>query len=174
MEVVRQNPAEDQADYGRFAEILLQETILLKGIAGLQEQVKLAVVKREWDDFEALQSVLEEQSRIFQALEAERDLIFGDFSEGVGASAWERFFSFSSRYGKEKQGALLEAYRTLKLESLRLRLASSSLLRYLEEARAVADEFLDAAFPERRGRLYSRRGTVVKSDMRSMIVNRRF
>ena len=59
------------------------------------------------------------------------------------------------------------------METFKIRLTNDTLLRYLNEARATAAAFLEAAFPDLKGRLYSRRGTQVPADMRSMVLNQR-
>jgi hypothetical protein len=43
---------------------------------------------------------------------------------------------------------------------------------YLNEARLLVAGFLDAAFPDRKGKIYSRRGVQVQADMRSMVLNK--
>ncbi|MDR1212333.1 MAG: hypothetical protein LBK40_08905, partial [Spirochaetaceae bacterium] len=64
------------------------------------------------------------------------------------------------------------SFRQVKLLILRIRMANESLLRYIEEAKTTVADFLDAAFPDRRGRFYTCRGKTVASDMRSMVLDR--
>jgi hypothetical protein len=51
-------------------------------------------------------------------------------------------------------------------------LENDALTHYLDGARAVVADFLEAAFPDRHGKIYSRQGTRIHADMRSMVLNR--
>jgi hypothetical protein len=48
------------------------------------------------------------------------------------------------------------------------------LAHYLRQAHALVSDFLDAAFPDRKGRFYTRQGTPRAADMRSMVLDRQF
>jgi hypothetical protein len=154
--------------------ILTREIGLLEKISLVQIRVKNAVINREWADFEQLLDSLGTFSAEFEALEEERTGIFADLlpskngkDEGAG------FYAMVSRFPAEERKTLTGLYRQLKMETFKIRLANDTLLRYLNEARSTVEAFLEAAFPDRKGRLYSRQGTQVPSDMRSMVLNQR-
>jgi hypothetical protein len=85
-----------------------------------------------------------------------------------------RLYAFASRLPEAERRQFTELYRGLRLRAMRLRAASDALLLYLSEAKNTVDGFIDAAFPERKSKLYSRRGTQIAADMRSMVLNRVF
>jgi hypothetical protein len=155
--------------------ILRQEIALMEKITSLQLLVRTAVMNREWVDFESLLNSLGEISGEFESLEFERERIFSGFAERTGSKDEPAgFYSLASRLPDTERRELTELYRRLKLEHIRIRLANDSLMGYLKEARTTVAGFLEAAFPDRKGRLYSRRGTQIPSDMRSMVLNRSF
>ncbi|MDR2020321.1 MAG: hypothetical protein LBQ14_06115 [Treponema sp.] len=154
--------------------ILTGEIGLLEKIALIQMQVKNAVINREWADFELLLDTLGKFSAEFETLEEERIRLFADLlpqKDGKGEGAG--FYAMISRFSAEERKALTGLYRQLKMETFKIRLANDTLLRYLNEARTTVTAFLEAAFPDRKGRLYSRRGTQVPADMRSVVLSRR-
>jgi hypothetical protein len=85
-----------------------------------------------------------------------------------------RLYAFASRLPETERRQFTDLYRGLRLRAMKLRAASDSLLLYLNEAKNTVDGFVDAAFPERKSKLYSRRGVQIAADMRSMVLNRVF
>jgi hypothetical protein len=176
------NPSEKSV-YTECAAVLNREAGLLKKIAALQELVRAAVINREWTDFEAHLAAIGRIGGEFEVLDQERRRIFALFSREGGASpAYQAgdsgdrgdFYALVSRFPREEGRELTALYRQLKLETLKIRLENEALMRYLSEGRAVVAGFLEAVFPDRKGRLYSRRGKQVQADMRSIVLNRHF
>jgi hypothetical protein len=165
----------------KYADILKREIEILGKISSIQDLVRTAVVKREWVDFESLLAGMHEQGSEFELLEAERAGIFADIvPEKSRGQASEQdaealnFYTLISRFPEDKRKELGELYRKLKQEALKTRMANDALLRYLNEGRTVIAAFLEAAFPDRKGKLYSRWGKQIRTDMRSMVLNRSF
>ncbi|MDR1177579.1 MAG: hypothetical protein LBK64_01990 [Spirochaetaceae bacterium] len=154
-------------------EILNEEIAILEKLVLSQDMVRQAVIAREWADFEGKIDELNRQRDRFEELESERSRLFMRFlPDGESKDEDLGFYSLISRLPPEKRGTFAGSFRQVKLLILRIRLANESLLRYIEEARATVADFLDAAFPDRRGRFYTRRGKTVASDMRSMVLDR--
>jgi hypothetical protein len=164
--------------YEGCSSILERETALLREIEALQKLVWDAVVSREWTDFEAHIGTLNDFSAEFDALEAERTEILAEFQENAPFSAHQaeetRFYALVAQFPDAQRASLTNKYRELKAETLRVRISNDALLAYLAEARATVTGFLEAAFPDRKGRVYSRQGSAVPADMRSMVLNHRF
>jgi hypothetical protein len=159
-------------EYGECLLILKQEHELLQQIGGLQNSVKNAITNREWTDFEEHLGSLASIGDEFEALDLERIQIFTNFSkqlgfnhEGVG------FYNFVARLPEPERRELSELYRRIKMQTLEVRFANDSLTEYLNEAQTLVSGFLEAAFPDRRGKLYTRQGTQAAPDMRSMVLN---
>ncbi len=155
--------------------ILRQETSLLERFAAAQEVVRHAVFAREWVDLEALLNRLDGYAQDFQALETERARIFEEVLRTEGRNGDSvGFYTIISRLPEGKRRELTDLYRRLKLDTLKVRLANEALTRYLSEAKTTVSNFLEAAFPDRKGRLYTRRGTQMPSEMRSIVLDRSF
>jgi hypothetical protein len=159
-------------EYDECACILKQELQMLEQIQVLQNEVKNAVRNRQWTDFEGHLGSLAAIGDEFEALDLERVQIFTAFArkmgfnhEGVG------FYAFAARLPEPEQRELSELYRRIKMRTLGVRVANDSLTDYLDETQAVVSGFLEAVFPDRKGKIYSRQGTQVTPDMRSMVLN---
>jgi hypothetical protein len=167
----------------KYTDILKREIEILGRISSMQELVRNAVVNREWMNFESLLEKMHEQGNEFELLEAERIGLAADFipEKAPGGAPLNHkadeaagFYALISRFPEDKEKELGGLYRKLKLETLKTRMANDALLRYLNEGRSVIAAFLEAAFPDRKGRLYSRWGRQIQADMRSMVLNRSF
>jgi hypothetical protein len=149
--------------------------------AALQKMVETAVKKREWADFEALFGELNVIGGKLAALETGREALFTECASDGGRGQSPdlgddkgRLYALAARLPAEQRGELTAMYRSLKLESLKLRQSGEALTAYLADARATIAGFFEAAFPDRGGRIYTARGTPVSHDMRSMVLNRAF
>ncbi|MDL2228926.1 hypothetical protein LJC14_01620 [Treponema sp. OttesenSCG-928-L16] len=155
--------------------IMKQETEILGNINHLQDALRRAVMQREWTDFEAMLSAINAYNNDFEALEYERVRVFSSFSDNPEENnPGSGFYTLISRLPEDLRKEISELYRCLKVEILKIRLSNDSLMQYLAEAKTTISSFLEAAFPDRKGRLYSRRGTHLPPDMRSMVLNRQF
>jgi hypothetical protein len=164
----------DKNEAAGCSHILTREIGLLEKIALVQIQVKNAVINREWADFELLLDTLGKFSAEFETLEKERIGLFANlFPPKDGKDEGAGFYAMVSRLPAEERKTLTGLYRQLKMETFKIRLANDTLIRYINEARSTVSAFLEAAFPDRKGLLYSRRGIQIPSDMRSMVLNQR-
>jgi hypothetical protein len=158
--------------------ILLKEYELVQKAASLQDAIQKAVKSREWTGFEGHFTALNAIEGELAALEKERERLFAEWdgaTENVPDLGDDkgRFYAFAARLPLAERNELTAIYRSLKLESLKLRMAGESLMSYLGEARATLAGFFEIAFPDRGGRIYTNRGTAVSHDMRSVVLNRR-
>jgi hypothetical protein len=161
--------------YDKCLLILGRETEVLKKISALQELVWKAVAAREWADFESFNGAINALGGEFEVLEGEREKLLSelDTKQGRGDEK-SRFYTLVSRFSPELRNELTQIYRNLKLEALKVRMSNDTLLNYLAEVRTVTAGFLEAAFPDRAGRLYTPQGTQIPADMRSVVLNRHF
>ncbi|GAB1481619.1 hypothetical protein MASR2M78_04340 [Treponema sp.] len=157
----------------RCMDVLKQETALLERLAAAQELVRQSVFAREWADLETMLSRLSSYGDEFVLLEAERERLFSEISGLFGGERESiSFYSLASRLPLNERKELTELYRRLKLDTLKVRLANEALTSYLSDARSTLSGFMDAAFPDRKGRIYSRRGKTVHSEMRSIVLDK--
>uniref|UniRef100_A0A7C3IL03 Flagellar protein FlgN n=1 Tax=Gracilinema caldarium TaxID=215591 RepID=A0A7C3IL03_9SPIR len=153
--------------------ILQKEIALLERLAAAQDVVSQAVFSRDWTDMDALFKRLEEYSNEFEALEKERTSIFSGLGRELGFEH-ERlsFYTLATRLEQETRRQMTDLYRRLKLDILKIRLANENLNQYIATNRSVISEFLQAAFPDRKGKLYSRHGREIHAEMRSIVLDR--
>jgi hypothetical protein len=138
----------------------------------LQNLVYEAVVNRDWSGFEANFSRLGEIGEEFTALEHKRERLFAGFRAESDAST--KFYSLTAGLPPEQRGELTDIYRSLKLETLKVKIAGESIMNFIAGARATVAGFFEIAFPDRKGKIYTPYGMPVSHDMRSIVLNRSF
>jgi hypothetical protein len=155
--------------------ILQQEIALLERLAATQEVVRIAVVNRDWTDLERVIARLDEYGQEFKQIEEQRTALFSEITKESGYPQEEvGFYGVVIHLPLEQRKELTDLYRRLKLDTLRIRLANDSLNQYLSVAKGVVSDFLQAAFPDRKGKRYSRQGKEIHSEMRSIVLDRSF
>jgi hypothetical protein len=180
--MVKENAAAVQCgnpEYGRCTAVLEQERELVTKIAGMQALVREAVINRQWMDFESHMKALGQIGARFEDLDRERIRIFASFSgngntPGKAGEDAAGFYALAARFPPDERKAITDVYRNLKTETIKVRIESDALMNYLSEASLLVTGFLEAAFPDRKGKIYSRSGAQVQADMRSMVLNRHF
>jgi hypothetical protein len=156
------------------------EIELADRIRAMIAMVRRAVEGREWVDFEPLMDSLSQNGAGFEALEREREAAFAALAEKDGSAAGAApakeagFYALVARLPAEERQTLTGAYRNLKLAVFRVGIENSALMNYLNGIRGIVSDFIAAAFPDRKSRLYTRRGGQANADMRSMILDRQF
>jgi len=153
-------------------DVLLRESELVQHIAGLQNCIREAVIHRNWSDVERHFKALDALGEEFAVLEGERKRIFTGIQGESDDSA--RFYALAAHLPDEQRIELTAIFRSLKLETLRIRAAGESLMAYIADARATIAGFFAIAFPDRGGKIYTPYGMPVSHDMRSMVLNRAF
>ncbi|MDR2246195.1 MAG: flagellar protein FlgN [Treponema sp.] len=158
--------------YTECAAVLKQEIELLDKISALQAQVQNAIINREWTDFEGRFESLAAIGDEFEALDLERAEVFARFATEAGFKGEDAsFYRCAARLPEAERKELSELYRRIKMRTVEVRLANESLAKYLSEMQTVVSGFLEAVFPDRKGRIYTRQGTQSSPDMLGMALN---
>jgi hypothetical protein len=154
---------------------MTQEIELLKKIATVQETVRQAVLAREWTDFDWKIAQVNMLGEEFALLDAERDALFSGLAGRLETGAGEApaFYALAALLPKDQQRELCGLYRAIKMETLKMRVFNETLINYLHESRTMAAAYLEALFPARGGKLYTRKGDRINGDLKSMVLNRR-
>jgi hypothetical protein len=155
-----------------FSLVLAKEIEILEKIPPLQGMIRDAVIKREWTDYETLTETVNELGEHFETLDAEREALFKTLGgEQEGESS---FYAWTSKLPSHEREEIAALYRRLKMTALQIKISNDTLMEYLREVKSTVAGVLERAYPDRRGKMYSRKGTEREADMRSVMVNRTF
>ncbi|MCL2244852.1 MAG: hypothetical protein FWC03_10370 [Treponema sp.] len=167
--------------YEKCREILLGECEVIQSAAFTQEKLRIAVMNKEWMDFERYSGEMNAIEAKMTLFESERERLFEVFEALTRQNTYSgindakgRFYRMASFLPENQRNDLTAIYRSLKMETLKLRLANEALITYMAGIKSTLSEFFSLAFPERAGKLYTPRGTHFSHDMRSMVLNQSF
>jgi len=152
--------------------ILLSEIEVLGKIPPLQVLIRDAVINREWADYEALMESIGSVGQDFEILENRRIELFSRLADCAGADEKESFYQLAARLPETERNELTALYRRLKMETLQIRLANDTLMDYLRETKAAIQGALENAYPDRKGKIYTRTGAEREAEMKSVMLNR--
>jgi hypothetical protein len=163
-------------DYRRCVELLGAELTKLQKIEAIQASVRRAVLNREWADFDWKIAEIKQLGIEFAELDAERAELFADLQRQAPGNSNPSggllpFYAVSARLPADQRRELSSLYRAIKMEILKNRTLNDSFLNYLLEAKNTAAAYLDAVFPARGGKLYTRKGAQSGRDLKSMVIN---
>jgi hypothetical protein len=167
--------------YEKCRNILLQESELIQNAAAIQEKIRFAVTERELSDFEDNLSAMHSIESKLAELEDEREKLFSVFETlihqknfSATLDAKGRFYTLVSMLPENQRNDLTSIYRSLKVETIKLRMANEALMTYLNGVKETLKDFFALAFPDRYGKMYTNQGTSFSHDMRSMVLNSSF
>jgi hypothetical protein len=165
---------ENTWDYTRCVKVMKEEVELLKKIASVQDSVRKAVLDKEWADFDWKIAEVNMLGEEFARLDAERDALFAGLAERLETKNGEppAFYALAALLPPAQQRELWGLYRAMKMETLKMRVFNESFVNYLHESRTMAAAYLEAIFPARGGKLYTRKGSRINGDLKSMVLNR--
>jgi len=162
-------------NYEKCRDILLKECEMIQNARTEQEKIRLAVMNREWTDFENHFKTMNGIECELVWLENERENLLNEFKRDSNENdSKSLFYAMASRLPEEQRNDLTAIYRSLKLESIKLRMANDALMNYLAGIKGTLTDFFSLAFPDRGGKMYTPKGTHFSHDMRSMVLNQSF
>jgi hypothetical protein len=156
-------------EYRQCKAVLNAELEALIEAGTVQALVNEAVTRKNWLDFEASIRMAGQLAARIEELEQERVALM----KGVGGTI-PRFYEYAMRFANDEREELCGLYRAVKFEAARLRFQVEALAHYLGECKTIVSGLLEAAFPERRGRIYGRSGVERNAGMGGIVLDRRF
>jgi hypothetical protein len=165
-------------DYSSCVSVFNREIELLKKIFTVEESVHQAVMAREWADFEWRIAEINQLSEDFNLLEAQRVEVLASLEEKNSIDTETKPQSEHSFYAlaaanltPEECREISRLYRELKMETLKVKTLNETFMSYVDELRAMTTAWLEAIFPVKGGKLYTRKGLQATRDLRSIMLN---
>ncbi|MDR0550777.1 MAG: hypothetical protein LBG72_02030 [Spirochaetaceae bacterium] len=157
--------------YEALLSSLHDELEALCGVSAILEQVNSALRDKRWEDYDRFMSAISAIGAKIERIENERGVLMRCKDNENGEL---RFYTFIADFEYAERCALGDVYRDMKKQVARIRSANNAVHDYLTAQMSLVTGIMEAAFPERRGKIYGRCGKPRNSDMRSMILNRAF
>jgi hypothetical protein len=156
-------------EFERCEAVLNSELEALVEAGSAQTLVAEAVRRKCWVDFDAFVRTINELGVRLEGFEKERLALM----PGVNGSSGG-FYDFARRFPDDERQVLCGLYRQVRLEAARVRFSAEALAVYLGEARVLVSGLIEAAFPEKRGKIYGKSGMERGKELGGIVLDRRF
>lgn len=154
-------------EFARCEAVLNAELMALAEAGEVQALVSEAVKRRDWVDFDASIGAINRIGARIEELEKERLALMPGVNGG-------NFYQFAGLFPDNERRILCGLYRQVKMEAARARFAAAALASYLGGARSLVSGMIEAAFPEKRGKIYGRSGVERSAKLDGLVLDRRF
>ena len=136
------------------------------------ERLKDSFQAREWTAGLAVAERMQDFSGRIEEAEAGREAAFRLLRENLGRPGEAAFSAVLPRLPDDCRAELEESWRGLRTAVVRLKTASGRLRYSAETLAGLLTRMLEAVFPQRKGKIYSRRGTAT-APTGSLLVDRK-
>jgi hypothetical protein len=136
-----------------------RETALFVQLGEEVEKLKGSFQDHQWIPGLEVAERIQGYAGMIEQVEADREAAFRSLRDELGQDVATGFSVILPRLPEECRGELEESWRGLRTAVVRLKTASGRLRYAAEALGGTLTRMLEALFPQRRGRIYSRRGT---------------
>ncbi|HKL87268.1 MAG TPA: hypothetical protein VJ861_13150 [Treponemataceae bacterium] len=153
-------------------ELLIKEITVITNLISCQKRMYQAVVQRDWILFQKELMFSGKMTETFTALEQLRLSLLAETK--IEAELSTDFYRSTACLPEERRLRANELYRELKKLLLLSQSENRVLQAYVSNARSVVSGIVDTLVPVRRNKIYSKRGSLVSTNIESLVLNRSF
>lgn len=158
--------------FARLEEILRNETSVLQALYACQKRMYECVLVRDWVLLQKETSEAGTYSTIFTRLDDERIACVRDVAPDAEGS--RDFYAITASLEGEQRLRLNNLFREMKRLLLLSKTENDVFNTYINNARTVIAGMLETVLPGRKNKIYTRRGSIVSSNVDSLVLNRSF
>ncbi len=157
-----------------FCQVMRKEAALFEIILAEEKLMTLAIRERKWESLEkAIRGIDALEGELAQ-VESEREGIFDILKKDAGLGADANFYTWAVRLPTDIRDGITELYRCLKSRAMAARAQGTAIAGYLTESRTVLAGIMEELFPQRRGKIYDKRGGHRESEMTKVILDQAY
>ena len=149
-----------------------RETALFGELGAEVEKLKDSFQAKQWIPGLAVAERIQGFAARIEQAETDRETAFRSLREQLGKDDGSGFSALLPRLPEDCRGELEQSWRGLRASVVRLKTASGRLRYAADVLGGTLTRMLEAVFPQRRGRIYSRRGTAT-APSGSLLVDRK-
>jgi hypothetical protein len=156
----------------QIEELLLKEQDILSVLLACQKRMYESVVIRDWVMLQKEAELSQAISNSFLSLEEQRKQVTRPTMKGVGNP--KDFYSVTANFAPDVRSRLNDLFRDIKRLLLLSKTENDVFNAYISNARILVSGIIESAVPARRNRIYSRHGSLVSTNVESLVLNRSF
>ena len=156
----------------RLLDTLEVEATLLDRYRRGQEELRVYLKERQWEEMTRLLERLDLLSQEISQVEERRYSLFESLAAHYGLPRAVDFYQLVVRMPQDVQEPLAEAYRRIKITVTQIEGISLAIDVYIRSVGEVMNQVLGEFYPHRKGNIYSRHGRSVPVNSNPMIFNK--
>lgn len=153
--------------------ILGKEIELIDSFSHAEELIMESVLNSNWDNLEMAINQTKELSVLINTLDKQRDDCVEILRESAGENDDIHFYRLTAKLEINQKNKVNDLYRTLKLSVLNLQNINWRIDAYVGTVTGIMKQTLKDIYPNRRGSLYSKTGTIREAENNPMVLNRK-
>ena len=153
-------------------ELLIKEITVITNLIACQKRMYQAVVKRDWILFQKELMFSGKMTETFMDLEEMRLSVLSETK--IDRDLISDFYSSTACLPEERRVRANELYRELKKILLLSQSENRVLQAYVSNARTVVSGIVDTLLPVRKNKIYSNKGSLISTNVESLVLNRSF
>jgi hypothetical protein len=138
--------------------LMTEEAETLEALSGMEEDIRAAVLERNWLNLEARLQNVKNLSEKLSSAEQIRAIVYEKIKASCKAGSSEGFQDILDRIPPERRGNLAALHRRVRFSVEKVKSLTGGLDAYISAAVSTMDKILEEIFPARRNRLYTRTG----------------
>ena len=153
--------------------ILEKEIELIDSFSAVEGLIMNSVLKNNWGSLESSINQAQGLSGLIEALDRERDFHVEKLRESSGEDSSAHFYRLTANLERVQGDQLNGLYRKLKLSVLNLQHINWRIDTYVGTVAGIMKQTLKEIYPNRRGSLYSKTGTIREAESNPMVLNKK-
>ena len=156
-----------------FKDALHLQGVLLDSLSREEARLQLAVLEKDWIALEGSIRAMKAIAADVESCEMQRNESYRMLKVSLGLKEDDSFYEVLSRLPLEERQELANLYRQLRIGIAKVRSTTDGIDSYVTATVGTMREILDELFPDLKGKMYSRSGSVSTTESSSMVVNHR-
>ena len=156
----------------KLLDTLTTETVLLEKYRDREEELRMYMKEKNWQDMNQLLERLDLLSNEINSMDTRRDILFKEMLEEHGVNQKGDFYQLVVRLPQPYQDKLASVFRRMKVTIAQIESISWAIDIYIRTIGDSMNQILNEFYPHRKGKIYSRNGRQVPVESNPLIFNR--
>ena len=153
--------------------VIEDEIELMNGFAKIENAILDSVVNNSWDGLQASISRSDDISLELESLEIQREDLMDSLCKIAGLDPDSSFYRITVGLEPEVKNRVNDLFRVLKLSVLNVQNITSRIDTYVGTVAGIMKQTLKEIYPNTRGLLYSKSGSILEAQSNPMVLNKK-
>jgi hypothetical protein len=149
-----------------------RQTALFEIIIAEEVSMRESIRDRDWERLAKSLKTVEALEGEIKVIEENRSALFSSLLEDAEVGPESGFYVWAVTLPEALRDEITETYRVLKYRALAARVSGAGIATYLTETRRLLGSIMEELFPQKRARIYDRRGVRREPEMRSVVLDK--